>query len=77
MLQFLLYKFLYKDNFKIDKEIRGIESNGMICSASELDLWDDPDGILLLDNTIKPGSILVQFIILMTLFGKWYNPKSW
>ena len=46
-----------KDNFKIDKrEIRGIESNGMICSASELDLWDDPDGILLLDNTIKPGS---------------------
>ena len=46
-----------KDNFKIDKrDIRGIESNGMICSASELDLWDDTEGILLLDNNINPGT---------------------
>ena len=28
----------------------------MICSASELDLWDDTEGILLLDNDIKPGT---------------------
>ena len=46
-----------KDNFKIDKrDIRGIQSNGMICSASELDLWNDHDGILLLDDKLLPGT---------------------
>ena len=46
-----------KDNFKIDKrDIRGIQSNGMICSAAELDLWDDHDGILLLDEKLLPGT---------------------
>ena len=46
-----------KDNFKIDKrDIRGVQSNGMICSAAELDLWDDHDGILLLDDKLLPGT---------------------
>ena len=46
-----------KDAFKIDKrDIRGVESNGMICSASELDLWDDHAGILKLSDEIKLGS---------------------
>ena len=46
-----------KDGFKIDKrDIRGVESNGMICSASELDLWDDHAGILKLSDEIKLGS---------------------
>lgn len=46
-----------KDGFKIDKrDIRGIESNGMICSASELDLWDDHAGILKLSSETKLGS---------------------
>ena len=46
-----------KDNFKIDKrDIRGIQSNGMICSAAELDLWDDHDGILLLNDKLLPGT---------------------
>ncbi len=46
-----------KDGFKIDKrDIRGVESNGMICSASELDLWDDHAGILKLPDEIKLGS---------------------
>jgi len=46
-----------KDNFLIDKrDIRGIESNGMICSATELDLWEDNTGILKLEDTIKPGT---------------------
>ena len=46
-----------KEGFKIDKrDIRGVESNGMICSASELDLWDDHAGILKLSEDIKLGS---------------------
>ena len=46
-----------KDSFLIDKrDIRGVESNGMICSATELDLWEDNSGILLLDDDVKPGT---------------------
>ena len=46
-----------KDSFKIDRrEIRGVESNGMICSASELNLWDEHEGILNLDESFKIGS---------------------
>ena len=46
-----------KDNFLIDKrDIRGVESNGMICSADELDLWEDSAGILLLNDNLKPGT---------------------
>ena len=46
-----------RDSFKIDKrDIRGVESNGMICSASELNLWDEHDGILILDDSFKIGS---------------------
>jgi len=52
-----LPKSYIKDNFLIDKrDIRGVESNGMICSAAELDLWDDHTGILLLDEDSKIGS---------------------
>ena len=52
-----LPKDYIKDNFLIDKrDIKGVESNGMICSATELDLWDDHTGILLLDEDSKIGS---------------------
>ena len=52
-----LPKSYIKDDFLIDKrDIRGVESNGMICSATELDLWDDHTGILLLDEDSKIGS---------------------
>ena len=46
-----------KNSFKIEKRnIRGVDSNGMICSASELNLWDEHDGILILDESFKIGS---------------------
>ena len=52
-----LPKSKIKDDFLIDqRDIRGVISNGMICSASELNLWDDHDGILLLDENEKIGS---------------------
>ena len=45
------------DNFLIEKrDIRGVVSNGMICSAKELGLWDEHEGILILDNSIAPGT---------------------
>ena len=45
------------DNFLIEKrEIRGVVSNGMICSASELGLWDEHEGILLLEDSLAPGT---------------------
>lgn len=43
--------------FKIKRtKIRGIESNGMICSESELKLSNRADGIMVLENTLEPGT---------------------
>lgn len=45
-----------KGNFKIGKaKIRGIESNGMICSEAELELSDNHEGILVLSEDKKIG----------------------
>src|SRR2546425_9223400 len=38
------------------KTIRGVESNGMLCSAKELGLGDDPGGILEVDTSAAPGT---------------------
>jgi phenylalanyl-tRNA synthetase beta chain len=43
-------------------KIRGIESNGMLCSVRELGLGDDASGILVLDATAKPGTPLAEFL---------------
>jgi phenylalanyl-tRNA synthetase beta chain len=43
-------------NFTISKaKIRGIESFGMLCSESELELSDDHSGLKILDSNLKEG----------------------
>lgn len=44
------------DGRKIEKaNIRGIESHGMICSESELQIGEDASGIMILPDGIQPG----------------------
>ena len=46
-------------NFKIKKsKLRGIESQGMLCSAKELNIGQDHDGIMVLDASIALGTEL-------------------
>jgi phenylalanyl-tRNA synthetase beta chain len=42
--------------------IRGVESNGMICSELELGLGKDSDGILVLSQKAKPGTPLAEHL---------------
>jgi phenylalanyl-tRNA synthetase beta chain len=43
-------------------KIRGVESNGMICSELELGLGKDANGILVLENKAKVGTSLATFL---------------
>lgn len=40
----------------VEKPVRGVVSNGMLCSASELELADESDGILELSDTLQVGA---------------------
>lgn len=44
------------------RSIRGVESNGMICSEAELGLGRDHDGILVLDGSPQIGTPLVEIL---------------
>ncbi|MEE8115507.1 MAG: phenylalanine--tRNA ligase subunit beta [Gemmatimonadales bacterium] len=47
--------------FKLERrKIRGVASNGMLCSAKELGLGADQDGILELDTVAAPGTPLLE-----------------
>ena len=49
--------------FKIEKKkIRGFTSNGMLCSARELGLGEEHDGILTLDTDAAPGTALLEVL---------------
>ncbi|MFC1639717.1 phenylalanine--tRNA ligase subunit beta [Gemmatimonadota bacterium] len=47
------------------RKIRGIASNGMLCSARELELGEDHDGILELDTDAEPGTPLLEVLPLL------------
>lgn len=40
----------------VEKPVRGVVSHGMLCSASELELAEDSDGIQELDNSLSVGT---------------------
>lgn len=44
------------------RKIRGVESNGMICSQSELELGDDHDGIWVLPEDAETGKPLADYL---------------
>ena len=49
--------------FKIKKaKLRGVESNGMICSESELKMADSSDGILVLPQDAPVGCSIVEYL---------------
>jgi phenylalanyl-tRNA synthetase beta chain len=43
-------------------ELRGVKSNGMLCSAKELGLIDDVDGLLILDADAPKGAPLAEHL---------------
>jgi phenylalanyl-tRNA synthetase beta chain len=45
-------------------KIRGVESNGMLCSAIELGLGDDSDGIIALPDDAPTGTALTEYLLL-------------
>jgi phenylalanyl-tRNA synthetase beta chain len=49
--------------FKLEKvKIRGVESQGMICSEYELGVGDDKDGILVLKNDAPIGKSFLEYL---------------
>jgi len=49
------------NGLKIEKrKIRGETSNGMLCSARELGLGDEHDGILALETAVPPGTPILE-----------------
>lgn len=51
------------NGLKIEKrKIRGETSNGMLCSARELGLGDEHDGILALETAVPPGTPILEVL---------------
>lgn len=49
------------NGMKLSKiKIRGVESNGMICSEAELEIGSDASGIKVLDNNLKEGTPITE-----------------
>jgi len=53
----------FPDGMKIKKaKLRGVVSNGMVCSERELDLSQDHSGIMVLDEQAKPGTNMRSYL---------------
>jgi len=48
-------------------KLRGVESNGMLCSPKEIGLSEDSDGIIELDEKAPVGELLVTYLELMAI----------
>ena len=71
-------------DFKIKKsKIRGVASQGMICSVRELELGDDHDGIWVLDESAEVGASVSQalgledFVIEIDNKSLTHRPDLW
>lgn len=54
---------LLPGDFKIGaRKVRGVHSEGMICSASELDIGSDDEGIIILPSAWSPGVPLAEYL---------------
>ena len=52
-------------DFEIKKaRLRGVESNGMLCSAKELGISEESDGLYELDLDKKPGQLITDALLL-------------
>lgn len=58
-----------------ETEIRGIKSSGMLCSAFELGIGDDRNGIMILDESYKIGELLSNHIHTDTIFDLEITPN--
>ena len=56
-------------------KMRGVESNGMMCSASELGLADESDGLLILDTDAAPGTPFSEIVTSDTVFDVEITPN--
>ena len=52
-------------------KIRGVVSNGMLCSAIELGLGEESDGIIELHNDAPTGQALTDYLDLLIIRLIW------
>jgi len=63
-------------DFKIKKgKLRGIASDGMLCSAKELQVSADADGLWILPTDLAPGTPVAQLLTADTLFDLEVTPN--
>ncbi len=63
-------------DFKIKSgKLRGVESNGMMCSGRELQISEDHEGLLILDTDASPGTPIGELFESDTLFELEITPN--
>ena len=61
----------------VEKPVRGVVSNGMLCSASELELADESDGIQELSNDLKVGTPVAEVFAAEPVIDFEVTPTGW